>query len=166
LDGVLALVWTTTPWTLTSNLAIMVGSDIEYVVVEGPVPGTEQTARYLLAEARLPAYARELAADGEPEVLGRYRGSDLVGRTYTPPFSYYLGRERAFRMVTADDVVTTTDGTGLVHTAGAFGEADKEVTDREGIEAVMPVAKDGKFTHPVDDYAGLLVFDAHLPIID
>jgi isoleucyl-tRNA synthetase len=166
LDGVLALVWTTTPWTLTSNLAIMVGSDVEYVVVEGPVPGTDETARYLLAEARLAAYARELGADGAPEILARYRGSDLVGRTYTPPFSYYLGRPRAFRIDAADDVVTTTDGTGLVHTAGAFGEVDKEVTDREGIEAVMPVAKDGTFTSPVDEYAGLLVFDANLPIID
>ena len=95
-------------------------------------------------------------------VLGRYRGADLVGRTYTPPFSYYLGRARASRVVPADDVVTTTDGTGVVHTAGAFGEADKEVTDREGIEAVMPVGKDGRFTHPVDEYAGMLVFDANL----
>ena len=66
----------------------------------------------------------------------------------------------------ADDAVTTTDGTGLVHTAGAFGEVDKEVTDREGIEAVMPVGKDGRFTAPVDDYAGMLVFDANLQIID
>ena len=69
-------------------------------------------------------------------------------------------------MVAADEAVTTTDGTGLVHSAGAFGEIDKEVTDREGIEPVMPVGKDGKFTAPVDDYAGLLVFDANLPIID
>jgi isoleucyl-tRNA synthetase len=168
LDGVLALVWTTTPWTLPSNLAIMVGSDIDYVVVEGPVPGAEATARYLIAEARLPAYARELGPDGGdgPEVLARYKGADLVGRGYTPPFSYYLGHERAFRIVAADDAVTTTDGVGLVHTAGAFGEVDKEVTDREGIEAVMPVGKDGRFTTPVDDYAGMLVFDANLHIID
>ncbi len=168
LDGVLALVWTTTPWTLPSNLAIMVGSEIEYVVVEGPVPGTDRTARYLLAEARLPAYARELAPEGQdaPEILSRHRGADLLERTYTPPFSYYAGRERAFRVVAADEAVTTTDGTGLVHTAGAFGEVDKEVTDREGIEAVMPVGKDGRFTHPVDEYAGMLVFDANLHVID
>jgi isoleucyl-tRNA synthetase len=164
LDGVLALVWTTTPWTLPSNLAVMVGSDIEYVVVEGPVPGTDRTAKYLLAEARLAAYAREFGED--PQVLARYLGKDLVGRTYTPPFSYYLGWPRAFRIVAADDAVTTTDGVGLVHTAGAFGEVDKEVTDREGIEPVMPVGKDGKFTSPVDDYAGVLVFDANLQIID
>jgi isoleucyl-tRNA synthetase len=167
LDGAHILIWTTTPWTLPSNLAVMVGSDIDYVVVEGPVPGTEQRARYILAEARLSAYARELAdADGEFQVLGRYKGAELVGRTYTPPFSYYAGHENAFRVVAADDAVTTTDGTGVVHTAGAFGEVDKEVTDRENIEAVMPVGKDGRFTHPVDEYAGMLVFDANLHIID
>ncbi len=144
----------------------MVGSDIDYVVVEGPVPGTDRTARYLLAEARLPAYARDLAPEGEPVVLGRYRGADLVGRTYRPPFRYYADHENAFRVVAADDAVTTTDGTGVVHTAGAFGEVDKEVTDREGIQAVMPVGKDGRFTAPVDEYAGMLVFDANLHVID
>ncbi|MBM7507278.1 isoleucyl-tRNA synthetase [Nocardioides salarius] len=169
LDGAHLLIWTTTPWTLTSNLAVMVGSEIEYVVVEAGVPGTDTTARYLLAEARLASYAKELTSTGSTddiEVLGRYRGADLVGRTYTPPFSYFVGHANAFRVVAADDAVTTTDGTGLVHTAGAFGEVDKEVTDREGIEAVMPVGKDGRFTHPVDDYAGLQVFDANLQIID
>ncbi|MGK2874823.1 MAG: isoleucine--tRNA ligase [Nocardioides sp.] len=166
LDGVLALVWTTTPWTLPSNLAVMVGEDIDYVVVEAPVPGTERTARYLLAEARLGAYARELAPDGQaPTVLHRLSGAEVAGRTYTPPFSYFEGHAGAFRTVLAE-FVTTTDGTGLVHTAGAFGEDDKVVTDREGIEAVMPVGKDGRFTHPVTDYAGLQVFDANLPIID
>ena len=167
LDGAHVLVWTTTPWTLPSNLAVMVGSDIDYVVVEAPVPGTGTTARYLLAEARLPAYARELAdAEGEFTVLGRYQGSDLVGRTYEPPFSYYAGHENAFRVVAADDAVTTTDGTGVVHTAGAFGEVDKEVTDREGIEAVMPVSKSGRFTVPVDDYEGVQVFDANPMVIE
>ncbi len=93
------------------------------------------------------------------------KGADLVGRSYTPPFSYYAGRTNAFRLVEAE-FVTTTDGTGLVHTAGAFGEDDKIITDREGIEAVMPVGKDGRFIHPVDEYAGMLVFDANLQIID
>ncbi|GAA4130362.1 isoleucine--tRNA ligase [Nocardioides fonticola] len=168
LDGAHILIWTTTPWTLPSNLAVMVGSDIDYVVVEGPVPGVEgATARYLLAEARLGAYKRELFPDAEePTVLGRYRGADLVGRTYTPPFSYYAGHANAFRVVAADDAVTTTDGTGVVHTAGAFGEVDKEVTDRENIEAVMPVGKDGRFTHPVAEYEGMQVFDANPHIID
>jgi isoleucyl-tRNA synthetase len=155
--GVKVLVWTTTPWTLPSNLAVMVGEDIDYVVVD--VEGT----RYLLAEARLSSYARELGED--PHVTWRGRGSELVGLTYNPPFGYYAGHANAFRLVPAE-FVTTTDGSGLVHTAGAFGEDDKVVTDREGIEAVMPVGKDGKFTFPVVDYEGLLVFDANLQIID
>ncbi len=154
LGGALVLVWTTTPWTLPSNLAVMVGEDIDYVVVESDVTGV--TERYVLAEARLESYARELrnedVEDVDLQVVRRLKGSDLVGRTYTPPFSYYLGHAQAFRVVAANDAVTTTDGTGLVHTAGAFGEVDKEVTDREGIEAVMPVGKDGRFTFPVTDY--------------
>ncbi len=156
------LIWTTTPWTLPSNLAVMVGTAIDYVAVD------HDGERLLLAEARLPAYARELAPDGhgEPSVVWRGTGADLVGLLYAPPFTYFEGHANAFRVVAGDEFVTTTDGTGLVHSAGAFGEADKEVTDREGIEAVMPVGKDGRFTHPVDDYAGMLVFDANLHIID
>ncbi|WP_110207968.1 isoleucine--tRNA ligase [Nocardioides daejeonensis] len=167
LDDALILIWTTTPWTLPSNLAVMVGSDIDYVVVEAPVPGTDKRAKYVLAQARLASYARELAEEnGDFTVLGTYRGADLVGRTYTPPFGYYAGHDKAFRVVAADDAVTTTDGTGVVHTAGAFGEVDKEITDREGIEAVMPVGKDGRFTAPVTEYAGMLVFDANAPIME
>jgi isoleucyl-tRNA synthetase len=159
------LVWTTTPWTLPSNLLIMVGEDIDYVVVESTFSGS--TERYVLAEARLGHYARELTDEGaeQPRVVGRLTGADLLEVAYRPPFSYYEGRDRAHRVVAAD-FVTTTDGTGLVHSAGAFGEDDKIVCDREGVASVMPVGADGKFTHPVDEYAGLQVFDANLPIID
>ncbi len=114
----------------------------------------------------LASYKRELYPDtDEPTIVWRHTGADLVGLEYAPPFSYYAGHERAFRLVPAE-FVTTTDGTGLVHTAGAFGEDDKVVTDREGIEAVMPVGKDGRFTFPVTDYEGMQVFDANLHIID
>ena len=165
LQGVKVLVWTTTPWTLPANLAVMVGEDIEYVVVESAAP-TGSPERYLIADARLASYKRELYPDSdEPTVVSRHTGADLVGLEYAPPFSYYAGHERAFRLVPAE-FVTTTDGTGLVHTAGAFGEDDKVVTDREGIEAVMPVGKDGRFTFPVTDYEGMQVFDANLQIID
>ena len=162
MKGVKVLVWTTTPWTLPSNLAVMVGEDIDYVVVESDGP-TGSTERYLIAEARLASYARELGE--EPTVTWRGTGADLIGLEYAPPFCYYAGHERAFRLVPAE-FVTTTDGTGLVHTAGAFGEDDKVVTDREGIEAVMPVGKDGRFTFPVTDYEGMQVFDANLHVID
>ncbi len=166
-EGALALIWTTTPWTLAANLAIMVHPDIEYVVVESSFTGTRE--RYLLGAERLAAYARELTDEGsdsvEDQVVQRFTGADLLDSTYTPPMSYYLGHARAFRLVPAE-FVTTTDGTGLVHTAGAFGEDDKVVTDREGIEPVVPVAKDGTFTPPVVDYAGMHVFDANIAIIE
>ncbi len=163
-----ALIWTTTPWTLPSNLGVMVGPDIDYVVVESDLP-TGTTERYVIAEARLAAYAKDLlgdaVADPGSRIVERLKGRDLVGRSYTPPFSYYAGHPRAHRVFEAD-FVTTTDGTGLVHNAGAFGEEDKVVTDREGIAPVVPVGTDGKFMHPVDDYEGLLVFDANVLIID
>ncbi|HWC20696.1 MAG TPA: isoleucine--tRNA ligase [Flexivirga sp.] len=168
LQDALFLVWTTTPWTLPANLAIMVGPDIDYVVVETDVP-TGTAERYVIAHARLAAYAKDLfgdaKADPEPYVVARLSGADLLDSVYAPPFSYYEGHEKAFRVVPAD-FVTTTDGTGLVHTAGAFGEDDMVVTDREGIVPVMPVGPDGRFTYPVSEYEGMLVFDANPHIID
>ena len=167
LDGAVALVWTTTPWTMPSNLLVMVGEDIEYAVVESDLP-TGTTERYLLGAERLAAYARELSPTGAVEdlvVVARVRGKDLVGRSYTPPFSYFQGTAHAHRVVEAD-FVTTADGTGLVHSAGAYGEEDKVITDREGIELVVAVAKDGTFTYPVTDYAGMHVFDANGPIVE
>jgi isoleucyl-tRNA synthetase len=164
LSGALALIWTTTPWTLTANLAIMVNPDIDYVMVESDKP-TGAAERYLLAEARLAAYSHELGDPEQLRMVWRGKGSQLLGRGYTPPMSYYTGHPGAFRVVEAE-FVTTDEGTGLVHTAGAFGEEDKIVTDREGIEPVIPVGPDGRFRYPVVDYEGLLVFDANQVIID
>ena len=161
--GELALIWTTTPWTLPSNLLIAVGADIDYVVVESETTGTPE--RYVIAEARLGHYLRELGADAPDRVLRRLKGSELVGLSYTPPFDYFLGHEHAHTVVAAD-YVTTTDGTGLVHNAGAFGEEDKVLTDAAGIIPVVPVDAGGKFAAPVEDYAGVHVFDANLLIID
>ncbi len=170
-SGELALVWTTTPWTLPANLGIMVGPDIDYVVVESSFTGT--TERYVIGAARLAAYAKDLfpaeaadkGFDPSTKIVERLTGADLVGRAFTPPFSYYLRHPNAHRVFAAD-FVTTEDGTGLVHTAGAFGEEDKVVTDREGIAPVMPVGPDGRFTFPVTDYEGIQVFDANPLIIE
>ncbi|MBP2369297.1 isoleucine--tRNA ligase [Pseudonocardia parietis] len=156
LDGALALVWTTTPWTLPSNLAAAVHPDVDYVVVEA------NGERWLLAEARVAAYARELGE--EPPVRARMKGSELLGLTYTPPFDFFAGRENAHRVLAAD-YVTTEDGTGLVHIAPAFGEEDKEVTDAAGIEVANPVDSRGEFTVEVPPYAGMQVFDANPQII-
>src|ERR671916_544595 len=155
-SGELALIWTTTPWTLPSNLAVAVNPGLAYVTVE---VGSE---RYLIAEDRLPAYAREL---GEaPRVVARYRGTELLGRRYTPPFDFFAGRANAHQVLAAD-YVTTDEGTGLVHLAPAFGEEDKTVTDAAGIEVVVPVDSAGQFTTEVAPYAGMQVFDANREII-
>ena len=162
-SGELALIWTTTPWTLPSNLAMAVNPDVDYVVVQGDSSGGDD--RYLLAEARVAAYSRELGEDASERIVQRVKGSELLGRAYTPPFSYYLGATNAHQILSAD-YVNTEDGTGIVHIAPAFGEEDKVVTDAAGIDAVVPVGPDGRFTAPVLDYEGMLVFDANLHIID
>jgi isoleucyl-tRNA synthetase len=156
--GELALIWTTTPWTLPSNLAAAVHPDVDYVTVE------HAGERYVLAEARLAAYARELGEDAEERVVARCKGRDLLGRRYTPPFDFFLGRENAHQILPAD-YVTTEDGTGIVHIAPAFGEEDKVVTDAAGIEPVVPVDARGEFTSEVPPYAGMHVFEANKPII-
>ncbi|GAA2984526.1 isoleucine--tRNA ligase [Actinokineospora diospyrosa] len=156
LDGVQALVWTTTPWTLPSNLAAAVHPDVDYVVVES------NGQRYLLAEARVGAYARELGED--VPVVARYKGSDLLGTRYLPPFDFFVGRTNAHQVLAAD-YVTTEDGTGIVHIAPAFGEEDKVVTDAAGIEVVIPVDPHGRFTGEVAPYEGQHVFDANKQII-
>jgi isoleucyl-tRNA synthetase len=162
-SGELALIWTTTPWTMVSNLAMAVNPDVDYVVVEGDAAGGDE--RYLLAEARVAAYSRELGEDASERIVARHKGSELLGRTYTPPFSYYVGHPKAHQILSAD-YVTTEDGTGIVHIAPAFGEEDMVVTDAAGIEPVVPVGPDGKFTAPVVDYEGMLVFDANIAIIE
>jgi isoleucyl-tRNA synthetase len=155
-SGELALVWTTTPWTLPSNLAVAVHPDLVYVTVEAA------GERYLIAEDRLPVYARELG--GQPRVLARCKGAALLGRRYTPPFDFFAGRTNAHQMLAAD-YVTTDEGTGLVHIAPAFGEEDKAVTDAAGIEVVVPVDSAGQFTAEVGPYTGMNVFDANRAII-
>ncbi|HZE38072.1 MAG TPA: isoleucine--tRNA ligase [Stackebrandtia sp.] len=156
LDGVNLLVWTTTPWTLPSNLAAAVHPDVEYVVVR------HSGERYLLAAARVGAYARELGED--PEVLSRHTGRDLAGLRYRPPFDFFAETPNAFQVLLAD-YVSTEDGTGAVHIAPAFGEEDKVVTDAADIEPVVPVDAHGRLTEEVPPYAGLLVFDANKQII-
>ncbi|MDQ0423884.1 isoleucine--tRNA ligase [Cellulomonas iranensis] len=164
--GELVLVWTTTPWTLPSNLAVAVGPDVEYVVVE-PQPGSpfadaHPGERVVLAAARLGAYSRELG--DEPTVVATLTGADLVGRRYTPPFDYFAGHENAHRVLAAD-FVTTEDGTGVVHLAPAFGEDDMATCDAAGITPVVPVDSKGRFTAQVADYAGVQVFEANKQVI-
>ncbi len=156
LDGAFLLVWTTTPWTLPSNQAVAVNPEMEYVVIG--VDGR----RYVLARARLGAYARELGED--PEIVGSYTGKQLLGLRYLPPFPYFADSANAFQVLPGD-FVTTEDGTGVVHMAPAYGEDDKATTDTVGIVPVTPVDAKGRFDSTVPDYQGLQVFDANPQII-
>jgi len=157
LDGAHLLVWTTTPWTLPSNQAVAVNPDVEYVDVQAPGGN-----RYVLAKARLAAYERELGE--EPEILGEYRGQDLLGMRYLPPFPYFMDSENSFQVLPAE-FVSTEDGTGIVHMSPAYGEDDKATTDTVGIVPVTPVDSKGRFDETVPDYAGQHVFDANPQII-
>jgi len=156
-SGERLLAWTTTPWTLPSNLALAVGIDVDYGVYE--LNGT----RYVLAVARREAYERELAGATQ---VGTLRGSELVGRTYSPLLPYFAERAAsgAFRVL-AGDFVTTQDGTGVVHIAPGFGEDDQRVCAQAGVELVVPVDSRGRFTNEVVDFAGLQVFEANPLVI-
>ncbi len=160
LAGTHLLVWTTTPWTLPSNQAVAVNPDVTYVQV------AVGERRYLMAQARLGAYARELGVgEGEtPEVLGSFSGAELLGLRYLPPFPYFIDSEGAFQVLAAD-FVSTDDGTGIVHLAPAYGEDDKNTTDAVGIVPVTPVDAKGRFDATVPDYVGQHVFDANKAII-
>ena len=154
-SGERLLAWTTTPWTLPSNLALAVGPDIDYVVVE--LDGT----RYVLAEALLGTYAAEL---GEATTVATMKGSELVGRRYTPLFDYFADTPNAFQVLAAD-FVSTEDGTGIVHLAPGFGEDDQVVANAAGIPTICPMDEHGRYTAEVSDWAGTHVFDANPAVI-
>jgi isoleucyl-tRNA synthetase len=149
------LVWTTTPWTLPSNLALAVGPDIDYAVLE------EDGTRYVIGEATVAKYEHQLEG---ATPIGTVKGRELVGRTYKPLFPYFATTENAFRVL-AGDFVSTEDGTGTVHIAPGFGQDDQRISEANGIPVVVPVDRQGKFTSDVSDYAGLQVFEANAAII-
>lgn len=153
------LIWTTTPWTLVSNLAVLAGPDIDYVKVEDSKTGSH----YILAASRLSEFYKE---DSEYHILEGIKGKALEGLTYTPPFDYFLEQKQkgAFRVI-MEPSVSTDEGTGLVHAAPAFGEADFFACQREKIELVCPVDSNGKFTKEIPEYKGLFVKDADKAII-
>ena len=151
------LAWTTTPWTLPSNLALAVGPSLRYVKVR------DGKDVYLLAKDRLAVYYHK---EGEFEVVEELDGTQLVGMKYEPLFPYFasLRDEGAFR-VCAADFVSTEDGTGVVHIAPGFGEDDHRLGQAEKLPAVCPVDEEGRFTEPVSDYAGREVKEADADIM-
>jgi isoleucyl-tRNA synthetase len=158
-DGDELLVWTTTPWTLVSNAAVAVDPELTYVRVQ--VPGDDSV--FVLAEALVERVLGEGAT-----VRDRFPGSVLEGLAYEPPFGYIAGSEYGPRghTVLLGDFVTADDGTGLVHTAIAFGEDDFRLGERYGLTIVNPVRLDGTYDERVGDYAGRFVKDADPDLIE
>lgn len=146
------LVWTTTPWTLISNVALAFNPDINYVRVE------YNGEKLILAESRL------LVLDGDYRIQETFKGSELAGRRYRRLFDFLPVREDAFYAVTAD-FVTTEDGTGIVHIAPAFGEDDYKTGEKYKLPFLQPVDKSGRFSAEVTAYAGQFVKTADKQII-
>lgn len=185
LDGVKALAWTTTPWTLPTNFSLAVGPEVEYVTVPaGPNGSSDGTpaggATYLLAKDLAGAFAKELGYDGEEDVLAAlgervYAGSELEYVEYTPLWDVYAqdrekwGLEKAW-IITVADYVSTSDGTGIVHQATAYGEDDQKINAEYGIPVVVSVDEGAKFLETfrgtaLDSIVGLQVFEANRPLI-
>lgn len=158
-SGERALAWTTMPWTLVPNVALVVHPDVDYAVVE--LDGY----RYLLAADRLAAYEPELGAGRR---VGTVRGSELVGRKYTPVFEFLVDRmagvPNAFTVL-AGDFVSTEDGTGIVQVAPSHGEEDYQVCTAAGIPTVLTVDDRTRFTALAPRFEGLQVFEANQPLL-
>lgn len=155
-ENAFLLVWTTTPWTLPSNLAVMASSELEYVKIFSK----KHNETYILAKSRLERYFPEAHTY---DVLETFKGSSLKGKKYDPLFDYFKNHN-AFYII-LDENVSADDGTGLVHTAPAFGEMDFYACQKEGIEPVCPVDRNGIFTPEVVHFCGMYVKDADKEII-
>ena len=172
IEGVRALAWTTTPWTLPTNLALAVGPAIEYAVVPATSTGSA-TGSFLLALDLVGAHAKELgygsAQEARDAVERTILGRELEDVEYERLFDYYAdaetwGTERAWRIL-VDDYVSTTDGTGIVHQAPAYGEDDMRITGEAGIPVIVSLDDGGRFLPSVADVAGSLWMEANRPLI-
>ncbi|MBR1402735.1 MAG: isoleucine--tRNA ligase [Treponema sp.] len=167
------LAWTTTPWTLPSNLGLCMGPEIDYVKILDKSSGDY----YILAESRLSSYYKNAE---DYEIIYRHKGAEFLGAEYEPLFPYFASlkdaaecekqsgqkcEKGAFRLLNAD-YVSTEDGTGIVHIAPAFGEDDSKVFAGSGVPFVEPIDAECRFTKEVSDYAGVFVKDADKDIMD
>ncbi|MGK0425458.1 MAG: isoleucyl-tRNA synthetase, partial [Ilumatobacter sp.] len=159
-SGEKMVAWTTTPWTLPSNLALAVGPDIDYAVLE------QDGQRYIIADALVGNHEAEFGAAERVDTL---KGTDLIGRRYTPIFDYFTdtelhGTQNAWQVLGAD-FVSTEDGTGIVHMAPGFGEDDQIACIEADIPTLCPMDEHGCYTAEVTDYVGTHVFEANKQII-
>ncbi len=176
LEGVRLLAWTTTPWTLPTNFALAVGPEIEYAVVPagaaGAADGGKPSTKYILAKSLAAGFAKDLGYESSEElnaaISETYLGRELAGLRYQPLFDYYSD-DTKFEIsnawqVLADEYVGSSDGTGIVHQAPAYGEDDQRVCNDAGIPTYVSVNERGEFNSIVSDFVGQHVFDANKPI--
>ncbi len=149
------LAWTTTPWTLPSNLACAVGKDIDYSLI------TLNNENLIIASSVLENFQDVLEGY---KTIKTIKGNEILGTQYIPIFDYFKDTKNAFKVLEAD-FVNTEEGTGIVHMAPGFGEDDQLVCEKNNISIVCPVDDQGKFTSEVKEYENLLVFDANEKII-
>jgi isoleucyl-tRNA synthetase len=149
------LAWTTTPWTLPSNLACAVGKNIDYEVI------SLNNENYIIAKNILKNFNNELEGY---EKVSEIKGENLVGIHYKPMFSYFKNNKNSFQVLEAD-FVNTEEGTGIVHMAPGFGEDDQMICEKNNIKLVCPVDDQGNFTKEIAEFEGMNVFDANEKII-
>ncbi len=156
-EDIYFLAWTTTPWTLPSNLGLALGPYIVYAKIKD---GDEV---YILAKERLSAYYKDPA---DYEIIEELTGKELEGISYIPLFPYFkeFDKQNAFKTLIGD-YVTVENGTGIVHTAPGFGEDDYNIMKNTGVPVVCPIDAECRFTDEVPDYKGVFVKDADKAII-
>lgn len=152
------LAWTTTPWTLPSNLALAVNPNLTYAYVQD---NSDKTA-YILGKETIPRYFKN---QKDYKLIKEVKGDKLARKKYEPLFPYFKNLKNSFRVISGD-FVTAEDGTGIVHTAPAFGEADYRACKDNGIDFIQPVDKNGRFTKEVADFAGMYIKDADSKVIE
>ncbi len=157
------VVWTTTPWTLVSNAAVAVAEELTYVLASPPAGSALAPGEYIVAEALVEKVLGEGAVISET-----FPGADLIGLAYEPPFRFITAADYGAKghTVLAGDFVTADDGTGLVHTAIAFGEDDFRLGIEAGLEPINPVRRDGTYDDRISTYAGRKVKDCDEDIVE
>lgn len=158
-DNEYILAWTTTPWTLPSNLALCVNPNEKYV--RFTIEGDENNTVYIMAEALIKSVFGE---DAKANILNEYTGEELKGTEYEPLYSFVKPDKKAYYVI-ADDYVTMEDGTGVVHTAPAFGEDDARVCKANGLPFINLVDHQGNFVKETGEWAGTFVKDADKLVI-
>tara|TARA_B100000941_G_C28507918_1_gene558655 strand:- start:3174 stop:6272 length:3099 start_codon:yes stop_codon:yes gene_type:complete len=155
IEGASILIWTTTPWTLPSNLAIAVNKELDYLILNN------DKENIIIGEFAYEKYKEQLV---DFNISKKIKGSDIIGLNYEPIFSYFSNEKNAFKILSGE-FVNTEEGTGVVHMAPGFGEDDQILCEKNGIRSICPVDLKGRFTSEVKDFQGLLVFDANKEII-